>query len=174
MVDAEENVILVNDLDEVIGSANKIEAHRQGLKHRAFSVMLFNRSGEVLLQQRSLSKYHSPGLWANACCGHPRPGEGNIDAAVRRVQEELGIVVSLSKFAVTEYEVDFEDGLTENEYVHIYIGEYNGGLNPDQQEVVDYMWLPKQPLSGDIRRNSPKYTYWFLHYFNRFPNLFSA
>ncbi|HSU49504.1 MAG TPA: isopentenyl-diphosphate Delta-isomerase, partial [Segetibacter sp.] len=121
-----EEVILVNELDEQIGKMEKMEAHSKGLLHRAFSVFIFNDQGEMLLQQRAVSKYHSGGLWTNACCSHPRPEEATEDAALRRLQEELGFTVSLAKIFDFRYNASFTNGLTEHEFDHVFVGTYNG------------------------------------------------
>src|SRR5687768_12134203 len=111
----EEKVILVNENDEPRGSMNKQEAHMKGLLHRAFSVFIFNTRGEMLLQQRALGKYHSGGLWTNTCCSHPQPEELTIDAAKRRLQEEMGIETEIEKIFDFVYKVEFENGLTRSE-----------------------------------------------------------
>ena len=120
-----EEVILVNEADEQIGVMEKMEAHEKGLLHRAFSVFIFNDKGEMLLQQRALNKYHSGGLWTNACCSHPRPGEDTLQAAKRRLMEEMGIETSLTLKNSFTYKTAFENGLTEHEFDHIFIGTFN-------------------------------------------------
>src|SRR6185503_10093666 len=112
------NVILVDENDNEIGSCEKMEAHRQGWLHRAFSIFIFNSRGEMLLQQRALDKYHSPGLWTNACCSHPAPGENLAEAAGRRLEEELGFTTGLEKLFDFIYRADFENGLSEHEFDH--------------------------------------------------------
>ena len=121
-----EEVILVNEQDEQTGTIEKMEAHRKALLHRAFSVFIFNGKGEMLLQQRAMGKYHSPGLWTNACCSHPRPGEEVETAAFRRLKEEMGIETSLKKIFDFIYRTEFDNGLTEYEFDHVYIGTYPG------------------------------------------------
>ena len=117
----EQQVILVNEKDEATGVAEKMDAHRQGLLHRAFSIFIFNRKGELLLQQRSLNKYHSGGLWTNTCCSHPSPGESTQAAAIRRLNEEMGFETDLEKVFDFVYKTGFDDGLLEHEFDHIVI-----------------------------------------------------
>src|SRR5215203_6397334 len=121
----EQNVILVNEKDEEIGTMEKMEAHRKALLHRAFSVFIFNGRGEMLLQRRALKKYHSGGLWTNACCSHPRPGEVTADAAARRLREELGFVTTLNPAFQFVYRATFDNGLTEYEFDHVFLGKYD-------------------------------------------------
>src|SRR4249919_2599143 len=115
----DQEVILVNEQNEAIGTMEKMEAHRKALLHRAFSVFIFNSKGEMLLQQRALNKYHSGGLWTNACCSHPRPGELIEDAATRRLKEELGFETPLKKIFQFTYQASFDNGLTEHEFDHV-------------------------------------------------------
>src|ERR1700744_2758864 len=117
-----EEVILVDEADVQLGTMEKIEAHRKALLHRAFSVFIFNSKGEMLLQQRAAEKYHSPGLWTNACCSHPRPGEETQAAAMRRLMEELGFTLELEKIFDFTYRSEFENGLTEFEFDHVFVG----------------------------------------------------
>ena len=121
-----DKVILVNEHDDMVGIMDKMEAHQQGLLHRAFSIFIFNTKGEMLLQQRAFSKYHSGGLWTNACCSHPLPGEKTEDAAQRRLKEEIGFETSLEKIFDFVYKAAFENGLTEHEFDHVFAGEYEG------------------------------------------------
>ncbi|MDB5272487.1 MAG: isopentenyl-diphosphate delta-isomerase [Chitinophagaceae bacterium] len=156
-----EQVILVDESDQEKGVAEKIEAHRQGLLHRAFSVFVFNDAGQLLLQQRAASKYHSPLLWTNTCCSHPRPRESTLDAAYRRCQEEMGIKPSLQHAFSFIYKVALDQGLTEHEYDHVYIGQYNDAplLNPE--EACDYKWVTIQEVQTDVKLHSSRYTVWF-------------
>src|ERR1700709_2281116 len=130
----EKQVILVNEADVVTGAAGKMDAHRKGWLHRAFSVFVFNHRGEMLLQQRALNKYHSGGLWTNACCSHPRPGEETLLAAERRLKEEMGFELSLQKLFDFIYKSEFDNGLTEYEFDHVFGGSYNGLVAPDKTE----------------------------------------
>jgi isopentenyl-diphosphate delta-isomerase len=156
-----EEVILVNEQDEQTGTIEKMEAHRKALLHRAFSVFIFNAKGEMLLQQRAIGKYHSPGLWTNACCSHPRPGETVEMAANRRLKEEMGIDTSLEKVFDFIYRTEFDNGLTEFEFDHVYSGVYNGQIQPDKQEVKDYCFRSLEDIEEDLTRRSEKYTSWF-------------
>ena len=157
----QEQVILVNEKDEQIGLMEKMEAHEKGLLHRAFSVFVFNTKGELLLQQRALHKYHSAGLWTNTCCSHPRLGEGNAEAAHRRLVEEMGFDTDLKLHTAFIYKADFDNALTEHEYDHLFIGTYNGEpvINPD--EVAAYKWVDLPSLKIAIQNNPHNYTVWF-------------
>lgn len=155
------DVVLVNAHDEPIGVMEKMEAHRMPHLHRAFSIFLFNSNGEMLLQQRAMEKYHSPGLWTNACCSHPFPGEPVADAANRRLMEELGIEVALTKAFSFTYQAEFENGLFEHEYDHVFVGGFDGILHPDPQEVADYRYKSIEAIKADLARNPSIYTPWF-------------
>ncbi len=158
----EDQVILVNEQDEQTGTIEKMEAHRKALLHRAFSIFIFNAKGEMLLQQRAIGKYHSPGLWTNTCCSHPRPGEAVEWAAARRLKEEMGFETALKKIFDFIYRVDFENGLTEFEFDHVYTGIYAGaGLNPDKQEVTDYCFRSVDDIRHDLDSCPKKYSGWF-------------
>src|SRR5215470_11031187 len=128
-----QEIILVDEKDRSIGVMEKLEAHRKGLLHRAFSVFIFNSKGEMLLQQRSDEKYHSGGLWTNACCSHPAPGEDINTAAIRRLNEELGFTTSLTKIFDFIYQSSFENGLTEHEFDHVFIGLHDEPIHPDEK-----------------------------------------
>jgi isopentenyl-diphosphate delta-isomerase len=156
-----EEVILVNEQDEETGTIEKMEAHRKALLHRAFSIFIFNDKAEMLLQQRALGKYHSPGLWTNTCCSHPRPGEAVAAAAARRLQEEMGIETPLKKIFDFIYRTEFDNGLTEFEFDHVYTGSYTGQLSPDRQEVNDYCFRSMEDISQDLLQWPEKYTSWF-------------
>lgn len=157
-----EEVILVTEDNEPIGTMEKIEAHRKGVLHRAFSVFIFNEQNEMLLQQRAETKYHSSGLWTNACCSHPRPFENTEDAALRRLSEELGFTTSLTKIFDFQYNAAFDNGLTEYEYDHVYVGEYTGKISPNPNEVQDYCYKKLDEIESTIKTNPHKYTAWFL------------
>ena len=156
-----DEVILVNEQDEQTGTIEKMEAHRKALLHRAFSVFIFNEKGEMLLQQRAMGKYHSPGLWTNACCSHPRPGESVEEAAGRRLKEEMGIDVKIEKIFDFIYKTEFDNGLTEFEFDHVYTGTYSGNLQPDKQEVKDYCFRSVADIEEDLKNRPEKYTSWF-------------
>ena len=155
-------VILVDNNDVAIGSMDKMEAHEKALLHRAFSVFIFNSRGEMLLQQGADKKYHSGGLWTNACCSHPSPGEDTDKAAARRLKEELGFTVDLKKAFTFTYRTDFENGLTENEFDHVYTGIYDGRIVADVDEVKSYRFIPMHEIEISIGRDPAKYTSWFV------------
>lgn len=160
-----EMVILVNEQDEAIGLMEKMEAHEKGLLHRAFSILIFNSDGEMLLQQRALSKYHSPGLWTNACCSHPRNGETILEAANRRLSEEMGMQTELSVLTHFIYKADFDNGLTEHEldYVVKGITNENPTINPD--EVNAFRWISTADLIKWVETTPTDFTVWFLELF---------
>src|SRR5215475_1033999 len=120
-----EEVILVDEDDFQVGTMEKMEAHRKALLHRAFSVFIFNTKGEMLLQQRALNKYHSAGLWTNACCSHPAPGESTLDAAEKRLLEEMGFITPLQEIFEFTYKTEFDNGLTEYEFDHVVVGTWD-------------------------------------------------
>lgn len=156
-----EFVILVDENDHEIGVMEKLQAHQQGLLHRAFSVFIFNDKEELLLQQRALSKYHSAGLWTNACCSHQRPTETTLDAANRRLFEEMGLVCDLKILTSFIYKTPFNNGLIEHEYDYILIGKTNSHPIINKKEVENYKWISKIELQEDIKSNPDLYTSWF-------------
>ena len=160
-------VILVDKNDTPVGRMDKIEAHRKALLHRAFSVFIFNSKGEMLLQQRADKKYHSAGLWTNACCSHPAPGEDTLTAASRRLKEELGFTTPLAKAFTFSYRTDFENGLTENEFDHVFTGVYDGRIVADRDEVKNYQYLPLEEIEKSITDEPGKFTSWFIIAFPR-------
>jgi isopentenyl-diphosphate delta-isomerase len=137
----EEQVVLINSNDEEIGTMEKLQAHREGLLHRAFSVLILNDAGEMLIHQRALGKYHSAGAWSNACCGHPRPGETTQAAAERRLQEEMGFTVPFKKLYHFTYKTDLGNGLSEHEFDHVFLGVYNNAPLPNPTEVADWRYV---------------------------------
>src|SRR5699024_1703343 len=157
----EELVVLVNDKDEKIGLMPKLEAHEKGVLHRAFSVFVYNDKGQLLLQQRALHKYHTPGQWANTCCSHQRDGETSIDAGRRRLEEEMGFVTDLMYRKSFIYKASFDKGLTEHEFDHIMIGRYNQDPKVNPDEVTDFKWMHIPDILVDIELNPEKYTAWF-------------
>ncbi len=157
-----EEVILVNEKDEPMGTMEKMEAHRKGLLHRAFSVFIFNDKDEMLLQQRAIDKYHSAGLWTNACCSHPKPGESAAQAATRRLKEELGFTTPVVRAFEFVYKAGFENGLTENEFDHVFTGIYNGSIQPNPAEVMAFAWLSPEIIRKELEKSPEKYTAWFL------------
>ena len=164
----EEQVILVNEKDEQIGLMPKQEAHEKAILHRAFSVFIFNDKNELMLQQRALEKYHSPGLWTNTCCSHQRNGESNIGAGKRRLQEEMGFITELSETTSFIYKAPFDNGLTEYEYDHILVGKFNGEPIINLEEVASWKWMLLYDVKKDIAINPNRYTAWFKIIFNKF------
>ena len=154
-------VVLVDDNDQELGTMEKMEAHRQAKLHRAFSVFIFDKEGRMLLQQRAVDKYHSGGLWTNACCSHPYPGEPVQLAASRRLQEELGFSVPLTPLFSFVYKAPFDNGLTEYEYDHVFAGTYNGEIVPDPREVAAVTYKSLEEIETDLALVPAKYTSWF-------------
>lgn len=164
----EEKVILVNEKDEPIGLMPKMEAHEKGLLHRAFSVFVFNDKNELMLQQRALSKYHSPGLWTNTCCSHQREGESNIGAGKRRLQEEMGFTTDLKDTMAFIYKAPFDNGLTEHEFDHILVGKFNDVPNLNPREVSAWKWMTLEEVQKDMRNHPERYTEWFKIIFDKY------
>jgi isopentenyl-diphosphate delta-isomerase len=161
-LDEAELVTLVDADDQALGSCGKIEAHRDGKLHRAFSILLTNPDGELLLQRRASRKYHFAGRWSNACCGHPRPGEETLAAARRRLAEELGMVVPLDRVAELRYRaVDPASGLTEHEYLHVLWGQCVGEPRPNPNEVGAFRWMPPNAVQRALARRPSHFTPWF-------------
>ena len=156
-----QEVILVNEQDEATGTMEKMEAHKKGLLHRAFSVFIFNSKGEMLLQRRAMNKYHSGGLWTNSCCSHPKPGEDVYDAAQRRLQQEMGFTAKLEKIFDFVYEAEFDNGLTEHEFDHVYAGEYEGVICFNTHEVMDYCYKNLEEVRLSLQEQPNKFTAWF-------------
>ncbi|RPD97931.1 isopentenyl-diphosphate Delta-isomerase [Aureibaculum marinum] len=165
---AEEQVILVNENDEQIGTMAKMEAHEKALLHRAFSVFIFNKNNELLLQQRAAKKYHSPLLWTNTCCSHQRVGETNIEAGKRRLQEEMGFTTELKNVLSFIYKAPFDNGLTEHELDHILIGNFDEDPKINAEEVQDFKWMTLEKVKADIKKQPEIYTEWFKIIFDRF------
>lgn len=166
----EEKVILVNSNDEPIGLMPKMEAHEKALLHRAFSVFVINGNNELMLQQRALQKYHSPGLWTNTCCSHQRDGEENIEAGLRRLQEEMGFETPLEYLFNFIYKAPFDNGLTEHELDHIMLGRYEGEPSINSEEVASWKWMDIDLIHADLINNPADYTVWFAIIFDRFYN----
>ncbi len=164
---AENHIILVDENDRETGVMEKMEAHRKGILHRAFSVFIFNPAGEILLQQRAEHKYHSGGLWANACCSHPRPGEDTETAAHRRLLEEMGFDTKLEKIFEFTYKASFSNGLTEHEYDHVFAGEYNGPVLFDTTEVQAAEFVPVEMVRKNLKEQENKFSAWFYIAFSR-------
>jgi len=160
---ATEHVILVDENDNPLGTAEKLEAHRKNLCHRAFSVFILRKTPEieVLLQQRAPDKYHSPLLWTNTCCSHPRPGEEIVEAGMRRLKEEMGIEAPLQSVGKFHYIANFNNGLTENEVDYVLIGYWDQPtLQPNPEEVAAYRWIPLTQLQADLQKTPELFTPW--------------
>lgn len=156
-----EKVILVDQQDNPLGTMEKMEAHEKGVLHRAFSVFVFNAQQELMLQRRALSKYHSGGLWTNTCCSHPREGEEAIDAAHRRLVEEMGFDCKLSKAFQFIYKAELDNELTEHELDHVFIGQFEGEVKINPEEVHEYKYVSIDDLVQDIQQHPETYTEWF-------------
>jgi isopentenyl-diphosphate delta-isomerase len=162
---AEEQLILVDESNRAVGAAGKEVVHRAGLLHRAFSIFIVDDRGRILLQQRSRKKYHSGGLWANSCCGHPRPGERTASAAGRRLNEELGVAGPLSFGFFSRYQADLDHGMRENEFVYVYFGRLQSEIEPDPAEVAKVDFVSVRDIGRRIKQTPGSFTYWFKHYF---------
>ena len=167
---SEEKVILVDKNDNQVGLMPKLEAHEKGVLHRAFSIFIFNSKYELLLQKRASSKYHSGGLWTNTCCSHPREGEGILDAANRRLDEEMGIKTSLRKVYDFIYKAELDNQLTEHEFDHVFYGVFDNDPILNKDEAEDFKWVDMESLNNDIIKNEDNYTVWFKIAFEYFYN----
>ncbi|MES2679084.1 MAG: isopentenyl-diphosphate Delta-isomerase [Bacteroidota bacterium] len=156
-----EQVILVDEFDKPLGSMEKMEAHRKGVLHRAFSVFIFNSKGQMLLQQRAFDKYHSGGLWTNTCCSHPRPGEQTRTAAERRLKEEMGMELALDFKTNFTYKAVFSNSLTEHEFDHVFTGTSDSEPLINKDEVESYQWLSLDDIKKHIASDPGKFTEWF-------------
>lgn len=157
----EENVVLVSENDEVLGLMEKMQAHQNGILHRAFSVFLFNANGEMLLQKRAAGKYHSPNQWTNACCSHPKPGETYLEAANRRISEELGIQTTLTKKFHFIYKADVGQNLWEHELDHVFTGNFEGEFHLNPKEVSEVRYISMDNLEKEMKNNPENFTEWF-------------
>jgi isopentenyl-diphosphate delta-isomerase len=162
-----EQVILVDEQDRELGVMEKMEAHEKAVLHRAFSVFLFNEQGDMLLQQRAFTKYHSGGLWTNACCSHPRPAEATHSAACRRTQEELGISPDIGHAFSFVYKAAFDNGLTEHEFDHVFVGRWDGDLMLNPEEVAAVRYVPVLEIRREMEERPELYTVWFKIAFDR-------
>ena len=165
-----ENVILVDKNDTQIGLMSKLDAHKKGILHRAFSVFVLNNNNEIMLQKRAYNKYHSGGLWTNTCCSHQREGENSIEAGKRRLLEEMGFETELKILTSFIYKVEFENGLTEHELDYLLIGKYLKSPVINKQEVADWKWMKVELIADDIKLNPNNYTSWFKIIFDKFQN----
>ena len=167
---SEDNVILVDKNDNQVGLMPKLEAHQKGVLHRAFSIFIFNNKYELLLQKRASSKYHSGGLWTNTCCSHPRENEDILDAANRRLIEEMGIETSLRKVYEFTYKAELDNDLIEHEFDHVFYGVYNEDPSINTDEAEGFKWIDMDSLNEDIKTNGHIYTVWFKIAFEYFYN----
>jgi len=151
----------VDSGDKVVGFDEKINIHRTGKLHRAFSILIFNNKGELLIQKRAKNKYHSGGLWTNSCCSHQRIGENIESSAYKRLKEELGFEAKLKQIFRFHYNTKFSNGLIENEIDYIFVGKYDGEVKPNKEEIEDYKWISLNELKKSVKRNPNRYTYWF-------------
>ena len=165
-----ENVVLVDRNDNPIGLMPKLEAHENGVLHRAFSVFILNRKGQLMLQRRALDKYHSPGLWTNTCCSHPRERESNIEAGVRRLKEEMGFTTPLKSMFSFIYKSKFDNGLTEHEFDHVLLGYYDKPPFINAIEVSEWKWMSLEKIILEIKNKPEDFTVWFKIIFERFYN----
>ncbi len=157
----QEHVVLVDPMGREIGTEEKLKAHREGKLHRAFSIFIFNTLGELLLQKRSETKYHSGGLWTNTCCSHPRLGESHYWEARRRLNEEMGFDCELTELFSFIYHAKLENNLFEHELDHVFVGRYDGQPVPNPDEADDWKWMDIEKLKRDVGENPEHYTYWF-------------
>lgn len=164
----EELVILVDQEDKKIGLMPKMQAHEEALLHRAFSVFILNDQNEIMLQQRAAHKYHSPLLWTNTCCSHQRDGETNLEAGKRRLQEEMGMEVTLKEVFSFIYKAPFDNGLTEHEYDHVMIGFSNEEPVINTEEVESWKWMSIDAIKLDMIEKPEAYTEWFKIIFSKF------
>lgn len=162
-----EYVVLVDELDNKVGLMEKMEAHINPTLHRAFSIFIFNSKNEMLLQQRALSKYHTPGLWTNTCCSHPRDGESLHDATKRRLQEEMGMQCELKEAFSFIYKADVMQGLVEHEFDHVFIGTSDDLPIINKDEVESFRYDTVENIKADIERNPKNYTAWFKIAFDK-------
>lgn len=154
-------VILVNQQDEQIGLMEKLRAHESAVLHRAVSVFIFNKKGELLIQKRASDKYHGAGLWTNTCCTHPCDGESNVECAHRRLREEMGFEAQLDERFSFTYKSNVENGLIEHEFDHVFFGVYDGEIKPDPKEVEDYTFVSLGNVSKDADQHPEQYSIWF-------------
>ena len=156
-----DDVILVDEHDTELGVAPKLDVHQDGRLHRAVSVVLFDDAGQVLLQRRASTKYHSAGLWSNTCCGHPRPAESTIAAGTRRLHAEMGVAgCELTHAGRFIYKAELDNGLVEHELDHVLVGVWSGSPMPDAREVSAWRWMSLERLTTDLETHPRSYTAW--------------
>jgi len=162
-----EKVILVDHNDTPVGEMEKMEAHEKALLHRAFSIFVFNSENKLMLQQRAYTKYHSPGLWTNTCCSHPRPGENTTDAAHRRLTEEMGFDCTLKKIFDFTYKARLDKNLSEHEFDHVFFGRYDNPPIININEVAHWRWMSMEDIAEGMEHNPDDFTVWFRIAFDR-------
>ncbi|MEZ0483215.1 isopentenyl-diphosphate Delta-isomerase [Fibrella aquatica] len=155
------DLLLVTEQDEIIGTAEKMQVHHDGVLHRAFSVLIYNDRGDYLLQQRALEKYHSGGLWSNACCGHPTQPDGTLQQAEQRLDEEMGFRTELSPSFSFIYHASLPNGLTEHEFDHVFTGTYDGEIPFNAAEVMAVRWVSREALLHEMATAPDTFTVWF-------------
>lgn len=168
MKNQREEVILVDQDDQEIGTAEKMYAHQQGLLHRAFSIFVINSQGQLLLQKRATAKYHSGGLWTNTCCSHPRPDESIIAAGDRRLAEEMGFTCELTEVFSFIYNSPLDHGLIEHEYDHVLLGKFDGEPSPNPLEAEAWQWIDLGKLKSEIITHPELYTFWLKACLDKF------
>lgn len=156
----EEQIILVDEQDQQIGTEGKLKTHQDGALHRAYSIYIFNDQNELMLQQRAKDKYHCGGLWTNTTCSHPRADEDLVNSAHRRLKEEMGFDTEVKKIGEYIYKVSFDNGLTEHEYIHVFIGRYNQEPHLNLAEAMNWKWMKIEDLEKAIEEDPNSYTYW--------------
>lgn len=163
----EEQVILVDENDRKRGLMGKLQAHQEKRLHRAFSIFIFNSKGQTLIQQRALTKYHGGGLWSNTCCSHPRDGESILDAAHRKLKQELNFDVPLTEIFSFIYEMDMKNGLWEHEFDHVLVGYYDGPVTPNPEEAMAVQWKDPSELLSDFKKRPEQFTVWMMEALER-------
>lgn len=157
---ATEQLILVDAEDRELGVGDKLQTHLTGTLHRAFSIFVFDSHHRLLIQKRAQTKYHSAGLWSNTVCGHPRPGEGTLAAAHRRLAEEMGFACELHFAFGFVYRAELSNQLIEHEYDHVFVGSFDGEPEPETLEVEEWRWISMSELRDELRNHPEKYSYW--------------
>ena len=156
-----DKIVMVDVHDNEVGVIDKLDAHKEPILHRAFSVFIINNKGEMLIQQRAFDKYHSGGLWANACCSHPREGEEVISSAMERMKDEIGVSCPLEELFTFIYMHKFNDNLYEHELDHVLLGVCEGPFKMNKEEVNDLKWISYKELEKDLEKHPDKYASWF-------------
>jgi isopentenyl-diphosphate Delta-isomerase len=165
-------IVIVNDKDEITGTQGKLDVHKNGVLHRAFSIFVMNEKNELLLQQRAQDKYHSGGLWTNTCCSHGLPDRLLEDVIHEKLVQEMGFDCPIKKLFTFRYTAEFENGLIENEIDHVYVGQYNGEPVPNPTEVHDWKWIALYDIKEMIHTEPEKYTYWFRNLIEPFTEMY--